>query len=356
MERETVLDGESAPPGRYAPRGRNEPEGQRRNNQHYRGDDTTPRRRNRDDYDSRSLRKGRRLSSEYERDGRGRRGERGRSRRSSYYSDAFSDEDDGARRRRRRSEKSYKSSRFSDSETESDDHSGRRRRKKGRGHKEGRRRGPTNVDDFNERDWSESGSSSESSYSSDYTGSDSDSERGQRRRLRSSASVSAIPHAAWALLGQSKEGTDSDARIKSQQGEIKKLLTHLGELQKKSGVKALPAEKQKVLQQDLHKLELLQTRRKEKPGNASILTQLIGQQMLLSDHLRDAIDIVKVKVRAHNSTPTYLCMYIPIISGIASFPLIWEPASPSSTAAAAATAGIGSTAGPGSTATDVIGG
>lgn len=79
--------------------------------------------------------------------------------------------------------------------------------------------------------------------------------------------------------------------------EIKKLLNHLGELQKKSGVKTLPAEKQKVLQQDLQKLELLQNRRKEKPGNASILTQLIGQQMLLSDHLKDAIDIVKVKVR-----------------------------------------------------------
>lgn len=289
--RETILDGGSATSGRS--RGRCEADGQRRNNQRYHGDDTTPRRRHQDDYDSRSLRKGRRLSYEYE---RGRR-EGGRSRRSSRYSETFSDEENGARRRRRRkSERSYRSSYYSDSEFDSDDHSSKRKRR-GRRNKEGRRRAPTNVDDFNERDWSESESTSESSYSSDYSDSDSDSERGHRRRLRSSASASALPNAAWALEGRSKDGIGSEARIKSQQAEIKKLLNHLGEVQKKSGMKALPAEKQKLLQKDLQELELLQARRKEKPGNASILTQLIGQQMLLSDHLRDAIDIVKVKVR-----------------------------------------------------------
>ena len=61
-------------------------------------------------------------------------------------------------------------------------------------------------------------------------------------------------------------------------------------------MKALPPEKQKILQKDLQKLEQLQNRRKERPGNVTVITQLIGQQMLLSDHLRDAIDIIKVKV------------------------------------------------------------
>lgn len=124
--------------------------------------------------------------------------------------------------------------------------------------------------------------------------SESDSEQG--RHLRSSASVSAIPNATWALQGQDQEGEASESRIKAQEVEIKKLLHALGDLQKKSGVKHLPPEKQKELQKGLQNLEHLQTCRKEKPRNAGILAQLIGEQMLLCDHLRDAINHVKVKV------------------------------------------------------------
>ena len=44
--------------------------------------------------------------------------------------------------------------------------------------------------------------------------------------------------------------TVREGRIKSQQVDIKKLLSALSELQKKSGIKNLPTEKQKVLQKD----------------------------------------------------------------------------------------------------------
>ena len=230
------------------------------------------------------------MSEGYDRAGRGSKREGGRSRRASRYSDTLSDDEDGRRRRGGRSQRS--SHQYSDSLSDSGDPTHRRRGRRGRG----RRRQPTNIDDFDEQDWSESESDSDSSYSSDYSGSDSDSERGKRHHLRSSASASAVPDAVWALQGQEKEGADSKARIKTQEAEIKKLLNHLSELQKTSGIKSLPTDKQKVLQQDLKHLEQLQTRHREKPGNTSILTQLIGQQTLLSDHLRNAIDHVKVKV------------------------------------------------------------
>ena len=196
--------------------------------------------------------------------------------------------------RKRKSGRSQRSSRYSDSQSDGDDHSRRRRGRRGRGSR--RRRKPTNIDDFDENDFSDTESDSDSSYSSDFSGSDSDSEREKRHRLRSSASASAVPDAVWALQGQPQQGVDSEARVKSQQAEIKRLLNELGEIQKKSGIKTLPAEKQKTLQQDLKYLEHLQLRLKGRPGNDSILTQLIGQQILLSDHLRDAIDCVKVKV------------------------------------------------------------
>ena len=299
-ERETVLDG--------GPTWRSAPEDQRRNNQRPRGnDDTTPRRLNRDSYDSRSLRKGRRLSNDFNEEGRGRRGEGGHSRRTSRYSNAYSD-DEGARRRggERRSGRSQKSSRRSESYSDSDSYSRRRRRRR-KGGRGGRRKGPTNIDDFDDEDWSDSESDSDSYDSSEDSWSNSDSERAHRRRLRSSASASQLPNVAWALQGGRGEKGCGEIRIKAQQDEIKKQLNHLGELQKKSGVKALPAEKQKELQGDLQKLEMLQNKRKEKPSNANVLMQLIGQQMLLSDHLRDAISIVKVKVRNHHTQ--YICLY-----------------------------------------------
>ena len=222
---------------------------------------------------------------------RGRREKEGRSRRSSRYSESYSD-DEGDRRERRRGERRG-GRRGSESGSDYDTRS----RRRGRGRRG--RRGPTNIDDFDEEDWSgsesESGSDSYSSSSgSEDSLSDSDSERGRRRRLRSSASASELTNATWAL----GEGTEKDieARIKSQQVDIKKLLSALSELQKKSGVKNLPTEKQKVLQKDLQKLEKLQNKREERRGDVSVLMQLIGQQMLLSEHLKDAIEIVRIKV------------------------------------------------------------
>lgn len=289
-ERETVVDG----PLQTSYRGRSVPPP--RNSQRYRGDNTTPRRRGQDDYDSQSLHRRRKLSEDYEQSGHGSRGRRGdtqRSHRSSRCSDQFSD-DEEYRMRKRKSGRSRRSSRYSDSQSDGDDHSHRRRGRRERGR--GRRRKPTNIDDFDEDDLSDTDSDSDSSYSSEYSGSDSDSEREKRHRLRSSASASAIPDAAWALQGRPQRGVDSEARVKSQQVEIKRLLNELGEMQKKCGIKTLPAEKQKTLQQDLKNLEQLQLRLKDRPGNDSILTRLIGQQILLSDHLKDAIDCVKVKV------------------------------------------------------------
>ena len=289
-----------------------EPEVQRKS-QNYRND-TTPRQqrsRGRDepDYSSRSLRRGRQLSDEFYDEGQsvrrgrkhpnssyeahGRRRSGDVSQRSSRYSDVYysDDEDVRSRRRdRRKSRRSRGSSHYSESYSDSNGHSHRRGKSR-------RRRGPTSIDDFDEESWSETESESEFYTSTEESWSESDSEMRERHRLRSSASASKITNAAWALQGSDKE---TEARIKSQQAEIKALLSSLAELQKNLGVKALPPEKQKVLQQDLSNLGELQCLSREMDNNGGVLTQLMGQQMLLSEHLKDAIDFVKVQVRGCN--------------------------------------------------------
>ena len=70
--------------------------------------------------------------------------------------------------------------------------------------------------------------------------------------MQSSVSASKITNTDLALQGSNKE-TETVTPIKSQQTEIKALLSSPAELQKKLGVKTLPPEKQKVLQQDLSK-------------------------------------------------------------------------------------------------------
>ena len=265
------------------------------NHTRYHDGDHTARHRDQNDYESQSIYKGRKLSDDSI--FRGHRQKRGHSHRSDRYSGTYSDDEDA--RKMNRSRRLHESNRYFDSQSSSESHRNKKfngRRKERRQHRESKgRRKPTNIDDFDEGDWSKSDRDS-SSYSSDYSLSESDSEQGRPQRLRSSASASVIRNAAWALQGQSQEGELTDSRIKAQEAEIKKLLSNLGELQKTSGVKHLPVERQKELQKGLRNLEYLQICRKEKPGNASVLAQLIGEQMLLCDHLRDAIYHVKVKV------------------------------------------------------------
>ena len=171
----------------------------------------------------------------------------------SKYSGSYDEYDYGGRRSRR-------SSRYSG--VYSDDEGYRRERTKpnqrGKERHGRKKRGPTNIDDFEEDDLSgfESDTQSES-YSSDYSDSenswsDSGGRRG-RRRLRSSASASELTNASWALAGDS--GVSTHERIKAQQAEIKKQLSSLAQLQKGVGLKSLPPKQQQMLQQDLQKLE-----------------------------------------------------------------------------------------------------
>ena len=235
----------------------------------------------------------------------GRNGEltRGR-RRSSRYSGDFSDDETHRRgksydRRDRRGdgrrynrESRRTSGAYSDDEYQQD----RRRRERGRREKESdydsdrsaghrrrrnKKRGPTNIDDFDNDDFSESDSySSDSSYDSDYSG--------RRRRLRSSASVSEIANTAWALGADGEPIQNVGQRIKIQQTEIKRLLELLALIQKQMGMTTLPAPQQKMLQEDLQKLGKLQSKLKDKQGDRNLKMQLLGQQMLLCEHLKDA--------------------------------------------------------------------
>ena len=180
--------------------------------------------------------------------------------------------------------------------------------------REKRKQLATNIDDFDESEWSDSMSDSELSPSNEY----SESESGEHSKLRSSASASNIPNATWALQGsEAVDGVLSEARIKMQQDEIKILLSQLRELQKQSDVKVLPAAKQSILQRDLRNLEEIQRKQKEMPGNVTVLTQLIGQQMLLSDHLKEAIAIVKVYILCFKASK--LCVIKTIVLSLSFF-------------------------------------
>ena len=191
----------------------------------------------------------------------------------------YDDKSFDRRRNGTRSRRSSRSGAYSDDEGLHQKERGRERGRYRYDSDEGRKsrtnkHRPTDIDSFDDDDLSDSESES---YSSDSDGSG-------RGRMRSSASVSELTNAKWAL----GDDEDLDDRIKMQQGQIKKLLESLAEVQKRFGVKSLPAPQQKLLQQDLQKLEQLQTRRKENPNALSLQMQLIGQQMLLCEHLRNA--------------------------------------------------------------------
>lgn len=61
----------------------------------------------------------------------------------------------------------------------------------------------------------------------------------------------------------------------------------LSETQKEVGAKSLPVHQHKMLQQDLQVLEQLQTKLKNTPGDQTLQMQLLGQQTLLIDHLKE---------------------------------------------------------------------
>ena len=165
-----------------------------------------------------------------------------------------------------------------------------KKKKSKKNKKKGKQRGPTNIDDFDEVDYasdsSYTSSTSSSDSSSESDASDSDSEK-VKKALE-------ITNAAWALTGTADAEKMSE-RIKSQQAKIKNELASLSQLQKETGNKTLSPELQKMLQQDLQKLEQLQTMLKENQGNQSLQTQLLGQQMLLFEHLTEAKESIDTK-------------------------------------------------------------
>ena len=257
-EKETILD-DTMPRSRSRRRRKDTMDMRSRDNTLKRKDDHGGRRdrSKRDSYDDR---------------GRGRKGSR---------NEAVSD-DEGYRSRRRR--RRGKRDSWSDYDSDYEDQRKKRR---------GKRRGPTNIDDFDEDDFSDSDSYS-SDYSDSSSGSDSDDSRRRRRRrkLRSSASVSELTGTAWALSGQNGSLESIGQRIKVQQAEIKKQLATLTQLQKETGMKALPEQQQSALQKDLEKLEQLQAKLRYKPDDQSLQMQLLGQQMLLCEHLKEAQQLV----------------------------------------------------------------
>ena len=100
----------------------------------------------------------------------------------------------------------------------------------------------------------------------------------------SSSEAALIPGASWAL-GEGDDLENLDERIRVQQLDIQRELTNLSRLQRELGMKTLPSLQQKVLQADLSKLQAIQSRLKAAPGNREFQMQLVGQQMLLSEHL-----------------------------------------------------------------------
>ena len=185
---------------------------------------------------------------EYDNKRRGRRGEddrRGRRKRS---------EDEG-----RRSGKGKR-----------DDNKGKKDKSKGK------KRGPTNIDDFDEDDYSDSENDSDS---------DSSEESGQKRIMTSEEAMKMLG-TKWAL-GDGDDIEDLDERIKTQQLEIQRELSRLTQLQRNRGMKALPSLQQKVLQSDLQKLQAIQGKLKENPGVRELQMLLVGQQMILCDHVKE---------------------------------------------------------------------
>lgn len=244
--------------------------GHRRSGSRYSDDERRHDRFSDDERGSRRHRRGRKDSDEYKDN---RRGRKKKNRKSSVYSD-----DEGYKSRRRRDKKRDDS--YSDSESEYERKKDKRKKKKGK-------KKPTNIDDYDEVDYY-----SESSYSSSESesSSDSDSSDAEEKKKAADNNVSM----AWALTGVDPSDSEKmSERIKTQQAKIKKELASFSELQKDTGNKTLAPELQKMLQQDLQKLEQLQTMLRANQGNQSLQTQLLGQQVLLSEHLTEAMESIK---------------------------------------------------------------
>lgn len=189
--------------------------------------------------------------------------------------DNNSDEDSKKRKGKSDGKKGKKNSKrdsyYSDHEDE------KRKGKKGKQTKDKRgnkKKGPTNVDDYD----SEDSYSSETSDGSTSTEEYSDSE--ERRK------AAQLAGGAWAL-GEGDTLDNLDTRIRDQQLTIQQELSNLTRLQRDIGLKTLPTLQQKVLQADLSKLQDLQSRLKETPGHRELQVQLVGQQMMLTEHLRE---------------------------------------------------------------------
>ena len=189
------------------------------------------------------------------------------------------DDDDYDNRRRGRRGEEDRRGRRKRSEEEGR-RQGRGRRDDNRGKKDkskGKRRGPTNVDDFDEDDYSDSESGSDS---------DSSEESGQKGKMTSEEAMKMLG-TKWALAGDGDDIEDLDERIRTQQLEIQRELSGLTQLQRSRGMKALPSLQQKVLQSDLQKLQAIQSKLKENPGVRELQMLLVGQQMILCDHVKE---------------------------------------------------------------------
>ena len=171
---------------------------------------------------------------------------------------------DDRRGRRKRSEDEGRRS----GKGKRDDNKGKKDKSKGK------KRGPTNIDDFDEDDYSDSENDSDSSE-----------ESGQKRVMTSEEAMKMLG-TKWAL-GDGDDIEDLDERIKTQQLEIQRELSRLTQLQRNRGMKALPSLQQKVLQSDLQKLQAIQGKLKENPGVRELQMLLVGQQMILCDHVKE---------------------------------------------------------------------
>ena len=193
------------------------------------------------------------------------------------------DDDDDDRRRggkKGRKHKSEKDKRKGKGSKDSSDQRKRRDDQKGRKKStaDKKKKGPTNVDDFDEDDSSSTETSSSDSSSSD-------SEESTQKNLTSEEAMKMLG-TKWALGGED-DIEDLDERIKTQQVEIQRELSKLTQLQRSSGMKALPSLQQKVLQSDLQKLQAIQGKLKENPGVRELQMLLVGHQMLLCEHVKE---------------------------------------------------------------------
>lgn len=183
---------------------------------------------------------------------------------------------------------SKKTSKSQPSDEEEEEDAGRERSSKKSNKKHGKKK-PTNIDDFDEEELSDSKSESESGSNS---GSGSEAEDKPKRKPKS-AVIAEMTNARWALGEDSSEREELEKRIEDHQKEIKKQMATLQALQAAQDKKTLPPQQQKMLQQDLEGLKQIYTKLEESPGNMELQMQLLGLQMVLCDHLKKFQDDLK---------------------------------------------------------------